>query len=414
MAFLQTQDLLPALEQHLSRAERIDIAVAWAWSCRAISLLQEAAQGKRQVKIRAIVGTGGNGTQPAALRSLADFADLRIQTPKSIRELFHPKVFLFDTGGKSVVWVGSANLTSGGFLNNVEGVFESSQGNDVRVWFDELWNSLPTDPMPAIVEYEAKWVPPSLPTSLPPEPGKTSRKLAELPVLENGAPETWLEFVKHVDSASTFWAQWAAKHEVDFSVLGDTRSWVETIQTGQLLTRRRSWLTFTDNEVRILLGLNDQVGAWGLLGSMRGAGFGKQVFFARSPASHKDLKQIQDAVRSLEFSSGWSETVDAATAALDRICAVHGVSTAIATRLLALSRPDVCVSVNRGSAPRMAAAMGLGLNETTIRQPKNYRAVLEWVGQQPWYRSPRPSASREATLWDMRAALLDTFFYEPL
>jgi hypothetical protein len=147
---------------------------------------------------------------------------------------------------------------------------------------------------------------------------------------------------------------------------------------------------------------------------MKGAGFGKQVFFAKEASAQRDLRRIQEALRSVELASDWANAVDAAISVLEKMCAVHGVSMAIATRLLALSRPDICVSVNRGSAPKMAAAMELGLNEASIRQPKNYRAVLEWVGRQSWYNEPRPNVSRDATLWDMRAALLDVFFYEPV
>jgi hypothetical protein len=330
------------------------------------------------------------------------------------RELFHPKVFIFHRQEQPIAWVGSANLTSGGFLNNVEGVLESDQTDDIGAWFDQLWNALPQDPGPAIDEYEAQWTPPRRLPSPIPERKRSDNDQGELLQLEDGAPRDWVEFLDHIDRADRYWASRSAGQSVEWSVLAETYSWLETIQTGQLLTRRRDWITFTPDEVRILLGLNDKTGAWGLLGSMRGAGYGKQVFFAKEPAAQRDLRRIQASLRRVELASGWSHIVDAASSALDEMCAVHGVSTAIATRLLTLSRPDVCVSVNRGSAPKMAAAAKLGLNEATIRQPKNYRAILEWVGRQPWYNTPQPDVSRDATLWGMRAALLDVFFYEPV
>jgi hypothetical protein len=64
MHFYRTEQLLVALEHRLREAKNVDIAVAWAWSCSALELLDEAAS--RGVKIRAIVilvansGTGAS------------------------------------------------------------------------------------------------------------------------------------------------------------------------------------------------------------------------------------------------------------------------------------------------------------------------------------------------------------------
>jgi HKD family nuclease len=156
MHFYNTQQLLEALERRLREAKSVDIAVAWAWSCSALELLDKAAS--RGVKIRAMVGLDGNWSQPTALRSLAGFADVRIAS--DLGRIFHPKVFIFRSPHESIGWVGSANLTTGGFVRNVEGVIEVADPTEAEEWFNELWARLAEDPMPAIEKYERDWVPP--------------------------------------------------------------------------------------------------------------------------------------------------------------------------------------------------------------------------------------------------------------
>jgi hypothetical protein len=105
---------------------------------------------------------------------------------------------------------------------------------------------------------------------------------------------------------------------------------------------------------------------------------------------------------------------DAACRALKLMCAVEGVSIGVATRLLALARPDVCVSVNGGSAPGLAKISGRSFTSAHIQNPENYQQVLDWVARQPWYKAQRPTDALETVVWDMRAALVDWFVYEPV
>jgi hypothetical protein len=95
-----------------------------------------------------------------------------------------------------------------------------------------------------------------------------------------------------------------------------------------------------------------------------------------------------------------------------------GFGTTIATRLLALARPDCCVSVTDTCAPNLAILAGLdGVQLSGVRDilgnATNYRTLLNWLHTQPWHASPAPNDAIEYDVWWKRAALLDAFVYNP-
>ena len=151
--FLTTNKLLERFQDNLKHTDQIDIAVAWATSGTALELLERWEKDHPKL-IRAIVGTFGNATEPDALERLAKIGELRLVEGDST--LFHPKIYIFR--GKSLIaWVGSANLTEGGFQNNEETVLETKKGQDVVHWFDERWkecNELQPDD---INNYHLRW-----------------------------------------------------------------------------------------------------------------------------------------------------------------------------------------------------------------------------------------------------------------
>ena len=115
--------------EHLVWATEIDLATAWATNHDGLRALQ---QEQPTTAVRAIVGLWGNLTEPFALRMLAEIGELR---GVDARRHFHPKVFIFRGGGKSVAWVGSANFTFGGFGMNEEALFETSDTASIQDWF---------------------------------------------------------------------------------------------------------------------------------------------------------------------------------------------------------------------------------------------------------------------------------------
>ena len=102
---------------------------------------------------------------------------------------------------------------------------------------------------------------------------------------------------------------------------------------------------------------------------------------------------------------------DLAFDAYERMTELDGVGPGIATRLLSLARPDRFVSVNRGSRNRLAQYSGL--KPGTLGTKGNYRKLLKFIYKQRWFLAPEPDNRLGASIWGMRAALLDCFTYWP-
>jgi HKD family nuclease len=423
MPLLSVSDLMTNFERHLQEAEEVDIAVAWVRPGPQLAALQNVAIRKasdgQKFSLRIIAGLDGNATHPTALRTLSQFADIIIPHPELCpRGIFHPKIFIFRSK-KSVAWIGSANFTNAGFLRNLEAVWEGEGAEDVEAWFSRLWSQLQADSDSIINAYAASWKPPiafSAATSDAPESGVSSGNHGERHDLGDGRPSDWDGYVRSLHQADRYWQSWAKRyqHGKPLSVLGDGWSWADTISIGGEIARRPDWTGLSDRDRHILLGISEQEGAYGLLGSMRGAGQAKKLFKGGSDADRQTLRRLRSALDPVLYSQETTAVIKAACDALDRMTKEPRIGPAIVTRLLALARPDVCVSVNKGSAPGLRALTGFPKTSDALGSSENYELLLSWIVRQPWHKAAQPADSWQRMLWLMRAALIDCFVYEPL
>ena len=278
---LRTGNRLPRrLAKLVSRAEQIDVAVAWARPCEAVEALARSSAG-----IRIAVGISKNFTDPSTLKRLVGLENVELRiVPDEAARIFHPKYYCFH-GERTICWVGSANLTGGGFGGNVELVHEFELKREVdRNWFERLWESLERDPWPAIREYQEKYTPPKRTPRPAAPPGAV-----DLPSLAN--IETWDQFVEGLTAYDAYYRQ----NEYSFDVLGETHSWLHTIRTGHEIVLLNDWANLTLRECRILRGLtvqDDDEGIWGLLGWVRGGGA-----YAFNPANMPEVESIRIAIQ---------------------------------------------------------------------------------------------------------------------
>ena len=368
-----------------------------------------AAQRERDVRIRAIVGTFGNATDPDALKKLHDIGELCIVDGG--KALFHPKVYIFRSGEETCAWIGSANCTGAGFGRNEEVVYETSNHQAAASWFSRRWNQLGgPSPAAAIEKYRRRRKRQGVSRAVAqlagqPEQGQRSR--AEL---LKGAGN-WAEYVTALEQCDELWAAEGTK----WTVLGNKCSYLHTISIGKRIVRRTSWVGLSDQERTILLGLRDGVdGAWGLLGSLIAAGDAKGVFNnAAEPGNRQVLGRIRNAVESVITASD-EEFPAIAVNALEQIYLEQGFYHGTATRLLTLARPDRLVSVNKGSRAGLATAFKVGgMKGTTLGEPNNYGLLLEKLYGTSWYCDQSSRNKRSPQLWAMRAALVDSFVYDP-
>jgi hypothetical protein len=191
-------------------------------------------------------------------------------------------------------------------------------------------------------------------------------------------------------------------------VLGAERSWLETIASGQALLAARDWRHLSAEEINILLGYRkSNQGAWGLLGSMKGAAKAVGLFLGK-PRIRDTVRKALDPVLNAE---GETAFIKAACRAIENIAALERFGTAIATRFITLARPDMAVSVNAMSAGGFASLASVPATAPLQAHPRNYEKLLRWIYEQPWYSASMPSESMEREAWSARAALLDCFVY---
>ena len=405
MRLIDRKNLLKEFSQRLTEAKQVDIAVAWACPCDALEALADSAGNGTSIRIA--VGTSGNITNPTTLRRLQDFANLRIASSTMPHGIFHPKYYCFRGPGRTVCWIGSANLTRGGFGENDELVHEFDDSTkEGRRWFKTLWGRLEPDPGPEIDEYEIGWQPPQR----GPRPKRDLRPppqgdMPDRVLLANGS--TWNAFVEQLRELDDYWYE---KSKGSWNVLGDTHSWLHTISIGREVVRLPNWANLTQRECYILRGFNQEEGAWGLLGTLGGAG---QVTTVFNPDRMPDVGPIRMELHGYVnqvLNSNYNQIAQSAHAAVQAIMEIDGFGPAAATRLLTFARPDCLVSVNGQSAAELGGLSGLPQNPGPLAN--RYEELLNWVYEQPWFKTPQPDDPLERTIWNNRAALLDAFVYE--
>jgi hypothetical protein len=408
---LLTQDKLVAqLKRHLSQAERVDLAMAWASFSEALTAVLAFA-GCKPACLRSIVGIAGNTTHPQALHRLLARGELRIPdtTP-----LFHPKVILFHQADRVIVWVGSANLTRCGFGQNTEVMAEFEDDGTAVQWFNGLWDTLDDDPAAIIRKYEAVWKPaaPAPREAVSIEKAPSKKEFEAL----TGNLSDWPSFVAALRAANLYWLE-----TLGVSVEGETTSWLNTITLGNEIVRRESWEILSKTDYQLLMGIAVKIGnvdaGYGLLGSMTGAGDAKNVFNEDSAENLRIRERVRRALQPV-LAAASENFPDATIGFIRKINEIHGFGGAIATRFLALARPEMAVSVNRGSQDGLAALSNLprtAMNKVPNGQhARSYADLLAFLRQQQWYFNPTPRGAYEQTLADNRAALLDCLVYRPV
>ena len=398
--------LLDQFKELLRECHAADIAVAWATPCPAVDALRSFCADGGELRI--VVGVDSHVTEPSTLWDLHEFAQLRIAKSPGAGGIFHPKFYCFRGASRNRLWVGSANLTRRGFGANIELMLEGTLQKDADKWFDRLWRSLEANPIKRLKAYERdrKRKPAE-------EPGPTSRvrsqrsnTVGEVEWLD--ASWTWDDFVYNLWSKNDQMLAARAvnaegKPEEPWSVFGNDKSYLATISVGRPITRLSSWRNLDFRQQDILLGR----APWGALGTLGPAGKAIRIIVSRA---REDVKVREDILRHLYAATrADTDVIRAGVDAAKGIRAHYGVAEGVATRLLALARPDCFVSVNKASRDGLAACSELP--PTTLGKQR-YRDLLEWVHDSTWYKSPQPEDPLQREIWDCRAALIDAFVYE--
>ena len=143
MRLIPRKALQQRFRELVHRAQKVDTAVAWAKPCDAVDALVEAAEAGKRILVA--VGLSFNGTDPTTLQKLQGSVKQRIVSPP--RGIFHPKYFCFRNRNRTTYWVGSTNLSAGGFGGNVELVSEfEDDTKEGQRWFELSGRNWPPTP----------------------------------------------------------------------------------------------------------------------------------------------------------------------------------------------------------------------------------------------------------------------------
>lgn len=394
---LESSSLTARWTELLTTASRVEIAVAWITnSDRVDDLLAFAAIPGHQVRV--IVGVRDYLTSPNCLRRLHNAEIVKIGVGKGTCT-FHPKLYLFTLADRMVCWVGSANLTTSGFGENTELMHEFADDGMASAWFAHEWNSCEYPTLEWLDEYEQRT-------------GTIAPNLKGIDQMPSPVPaihplESWSAFYGSLLRADK---QWAVKYAGEFGIFSGRNTYLKTIRVAQPLITK-DWAVLSTTEARILLGLIDDDGTdYGQLGSMKGAGIAKNVFLEAKPKNLKTRQAIHDAIVMLRKVPLNSSLPLMARKAHEVITNREGFDVGVATRLLALARPEVLISVNSESVERLA--QWSGLPAATIRTSAGYEKLVKWIMSGKWWNCPEPKEALEREAWSYRAALIDGLIYE--
>ena len=381
--------LFEAFEGICQWADQIDLCFAWASSGQGQGRHWKALHLDKVY--RAVIGTAFAQTEPRALEVLDEKRD-RLRLMINSEGTFHPKVIIGRRGERARAIVGSANFTTAAYTTNtelsmfLEGLTKDAEFGSIQTFIDEQWTlgtPLSTD---WLDEYRLVW-----------EAARRKKIVVPGATLEissiSSLSMSWDAYVRLINAQQN--RSLADGNKV--RVFGSHPSYFHEIDEAAKIFRKAPvFADISKSDRQFLMGMGRSSG---FIGTMRAAGYAKEIV-NEAPAkvgAALDLVPLDGPL-----TRGLIEEV------LKKLTKLKGVKVGVASRLLAVKRPDVFVSVNNGSKPKLARL----IQGKRIETVKQYLALLNHIWSTEWYASREPEDDHGASIWRRRAALLDAALYE--
>ncbi|MHC4880023.1 MAG: hypothetical protein ACYTGL_26525 [Planctomycetota bacterium] len=314
--------------------------------------------------------------------------------------MFHPKVYLFWSDDQYAAFIGSSNLTCGGFVRNVEvntlveGSFDKKSDADIR----ELQNALNRWHSPAhSFEPTTEWLAAYKEQFDAVSSKAQSVELDTPPNHEVAASSTnWLG----TDRWQSYYRRVLEGLRQSGRAAGDYHDVLE--RAAEELSSPWSTRYFTALEKRrIMLGISP----YGWLGHVGASGKFRQLLANGSAKQHQVISEVVNAVASLESPIPWTEL----ESELDRLMSL-GFKMNVWSRFLAIVRPDLyCTVAAYTVRHNLSEALDVSPNE--LFQPDGYIRLLRVLHSSPWFLSVEPASEDERAIWRRRVAFMDAIFY---
>jgi HKD family nuclease len=147
----KTNNHLTTIERELETSEQSYFAIAFLKTSGLKILLKAIKKNlKSGGKLTIVAGQNFALTEPKALKELRKLfqshptSKLYLEKANTQNNIFHPKLYLFETKNNTSIISGSANITQGGLLNNKETSLLVNSRTSEKVWIDAInyFNSL--------------------------------------------------------------------------------------------------------------------------------------------------------------------------------------------------------------------------------------------------------------------------------
>lgn len=395
-----------ALDRRLAdlivRYDSFSFAVAWA----GIGTAAYDALLKNQNKIRcAVIGTHFYQTHPQVLFNFIEFDALRFKL--SSNEVFHPKAYLFRSGKKWELIIGSANFTQGGLCHNDELMLhtgsedaEQSMCDKVEQQIRAYWNVAKVATTEISSSYKTLWEQKQVPlrnlasdysTSEEAESKGRRKRQAKSPVESKIMSKSWDQYLNEVKADKLHGCETRCR------LLTNAR---------RAFSDEKHFSDLDEPTRRLLAGIPVKGEAqWGWFGSMKGAGYFKQAVINNDPHISGALDRIPtvgpvDQQHYTEF-----------TEEFNRAFPHGGYGVAVASRLLAMKRPDYFLCLD--SRNRRLLCEDFGIAQSGMNYRRFWDEVVRRTVDSPWWNAPIPNDPLDREIWLGRAAMLDAIYYEP-
>ena len=377
---------------------RFDVAVAWAGPNTAVDAMLDAHPKLRRV----VIGTHMYQTDPGVLRRFMPHKGARCLPPDG--RLFHPKVYLFEMSEGFATIVGSHNLTGGAFGGKnvevsvlLEGATEEAVFLDLVSFVESSWGLAEAiDDDAFLFAYEAQY-------RINKAKRSALNRFHRLKKPRAGAKTSpmdisWATFISGV------------KNDGHHSLQGRLAI---LERASALFKKHGSFEAMSQYERKAIAGtygtkepqLDDLNWLW--FGTMSGQGDFKNLV-------NESPRLLSKALQNIPVDGDVSEPqFDAFVRDFELAFEgkAHKGGIATASRLLAMKRPDVFVGLN--SANRVGISEAFGTAPTTLNLSNYWERVVVPMQNSPWWLHPRPRQPLAGRIWDNRAALMDSIYYDP-
>ncbi len=406
-------ELQQSFSECLSRCSRAYIAVAWMRDGFAMQQLKSS-----KCSFHAVIGTDFGMTDSAMVEELwksAGQTDVVRLFPESGRT-FHPKFYLFESNGTSEVLVGSANMTAAAFTENYEAMvhFRLATAHS-RLWiaaWRRWWEACPVLSPKDLARYsqrEARWSKVSVAVIAERSDLKrrsvrsSSKRLRNrghlIPKLSEVVAIPFSEYISLLRKRLKR-IGWSSD-SLDAAELGYS-NYLSVIERGHVILHEDGFPSPTDfDRFGMVLGTRKD-SAW--LGNMKSIRSGWKVLRRTG-----FIKRLRSRMRPLLVAVTESDIIKYGRAMFVEVASQHGLSHGVATRLLALARPDRFFSLNRSSEANLADLFGVPASE--LRNWEGYEGAIRVLWAATWFQSAEPTDSDMSRLWRARVALIDALVY---